>query len=350
MKPITFGLIGTGRMASTMLEAFRLLPAAEVACVHGSSPDHTAAFASQHGIARTHASLDDLLRDPVVDAVYIANANELHSQTCLRAMANGKAVLCEKPIATSAEEASAIQAAASSAGILCMEAMWTLCLPSYRKLFELQGRKTLGEALRLYADFGYPVSARAYPKLFAPGAGAGVLLDRAVYPISLALQLFGPVDKVQSSVIRSAKGVDTHAELLLTHAAGKVSTLAVSFDTLLQNQATLAFTQGTATLEAPLLGCETLTLRAFNAPSGDAAASSGTGGKAKKALKSMPLLRRMQSRRAGGDRSFVSYGSNQYLPMLKHFCDLLSSKRLASDWISLENSVEALRVVDAAKR
>jgi predicted dehydrogenase len=337
-------------MASGMLEAFRQLPSAEVSCVYGSSAEHTAAFARQHGIGRTHARIDDLLQDPGVDAVYVANANEQHSETCLKAIAYRKAVLCEKPVATSAKEALAIQSKASAAGVLCMEAMWTLCLPSYRKLFEVHRQKVLGEAQRLYADFGYPISDREYPRLFAPTAGAGVLLDRGVYPISLAIQLFGPVDRVQSSVNRAPNGIDTHAELLLTHSAGKISNLAVSFDLMLQNQASIAFSKGTATLEAPLLGCETLTLREFSPPAGDGAMSQATSSKAKRALKSFSLLRQIQSRRASGDRIFASYGANQYIPLLKHFCDLLLSKRTKSSWISLDDSVEALRIIDAAKQ
>ena len=73
-------------------------------------------FAQKHGIPRVHADYDALLADPDVDAVYNPLPNGLHCEWSIRALEAGKHVLCEKPLASNAEEAQRMARAAEQTG------------------------------------------------------------------------------------------------------------------------------------------------------------------------------------------------------------------------------------------
>lgn len=349
MEKINFGIIGTGLMAATMMEAFKLLPNVNVIAVASESAERGNGFASRFNIAKPYTSADELLSDPSVHAVYIVNLTESHATTTIKALQAGKAVLCEKPIATSETDCKRIAEVAKKSGKLCMEAMWTHFLPAYQQLFALNQAKTLGQPTQLYADFGYPTNSEAYPRLFKPSAGSGVLLDRGVYPIGLAIQLFGNVNKISAQITRNHDGVDTDAYLILTHENGKKSQLSTSIQSLQQNRAVLSFTAGAASLEPPVIGAEALNIQQAQAHKSSYQATLGLKAKIKQALKQSAFLRKLKSKKSQGSRQFYSYGKNQYVPVLTHFCDLLRQGKSESEVIPLSLSNEILRVIDFVK-
>lgn len=349
MKKINFGIVGTGQMAATMVNAMRLMPNIEIVAVCGASTERASAFADKFGISNVYALLDEMLSQPNIDAIYIANANAQHAASTIASLQKGKAVLCEKPIAISEDECQQIISVANATGKLCMEAMWTHCLPAYQALFEMNKKEVLGKALHLYADFGYPVNPLSFPRMFANTAGNGVLLDRAVYPISMAIRLLGDVKSVRSEIAKNTNGLDTHADLMLTHENGGQTQLAVSFQTLLQNRATLSCENGNISLEPPLLGAETLLVNHVMPDSGQQADSSGLKSKLKEKFKQSAFLRFLKMK-MGGKSNFYSYGKNQYLPLLQHFCALYEAEKIESDLLPLSLSAQVLRVITQARK
>jgi len=205
----------------------------------------------------------------------------------------------------------------------------------------------------LYADFGYPVTPAVQPRLFKPTKGSGVLLDRGVYPISLALTLLGSVKKVSATIVKTEQGVDTHADLLLTHESGNISVLSVSVDALLQNKAVLSFPTGAYILEQPAPASEQITTKTYwlsNEPLPASTVSVGLKDKLKQSLKQITLLRKIKAKKSAGKSQFYSYGKNQYLPVLEHFIDLLQAGKKQSPLIPLSHSAEVLRVIELAKK
>src|SRR5438445_3250635 len=93
-----WGLIGASNIAREwMISAIRAQAGNSVVAVMSSNAARGAAFAASNGIASSYTSVEDLLADPAVDAVYISTTNELHAQQAIAAAA-GKHVLCETPL------------------------------------------------------------------------------------------------------------------------------------------------------------------------------------------------------------------------------------------------------------
>ncbi len=334
---VKFGIAGTGFIAAAMLPSIRLA-GAEAAAVSSRDKERARAFAAAHGVARSFEGLGEMLREPSIDAVYVASATRAHAADSIAALEAGKHVLCEKPFAMTAEEGARVIAAAKASGKFFMEGLWTLFLPAYERLYGLARDRTLGTPTHLTAAYGYPAPQALRPRLYDKPDG-GVILDLGIYPAALALRLLGPVKNVDATIRRNADGVDTHMAAQLTHDNGAVSQLAASFDGLMSNAATLSFSDGAATLPAPLFGAEQVVVEAFTATEPAPAA-----GGVKAMLKKNPLLRRVKRALGGGEHH--PYGADQYLPQMKHVLGLIAKGETESPVASHAFSMEALRLLD----
>jgi predicted dehydrogenase len=346
---IGFGIVGTGRMAALMLQALRRVEGIDVKAVMSPAPNRAREFAATHGIATAHEKLADLLNDPGITAVYVANSNGEHATTTIAALGAGKAVLCEKPFAISVAEGRAIVAAARSSGRLFMEAMWTPFLPAYQTLRRLVGEGSAGKPTHLNFEFGYPADPKSYPLLFTPITG-GVVLDRAAYGISLALNLFGDVEKVDAA-LSIREGVDVDASLLLSHVQGGRSQLTFSMTSLLFNTATVACERGYIGLVRPTIGSEGVCVQLTQAPGGAANRQRlSFKGRLKQKLQQYPAVRRFGAARKAPGITRCSYGADPYAHQVRHFVELLHSDRVESDVNTHERSLAALEIIEAAKR
>ena len=121
--------------------------------------------------------------DPDIDAIYIATPNALHAEQALRVIAHGKAVLVEKPLATSVADAERIASEAASRKCFAMEAMWTRFLPAVRAAKKLVDDGAIGKIARIDAELSYYRDEAADSRFFNPGLGGGAALDLGVYPI-----------------------------------------------------------------------------------------------------------------------------------------------------------------------
>ena len=167
-----------------------------------------------------------LLADPEVDAVYLPLPNSLHREWALRALAAGKHVLCEKPLALTAAEAEEMAAAARNAGRLLMEAFMYRFHPRIRSV--VAGLQE-DPPTELWASFGFPLDAPANYRL-DPALGGGALLDVGCYTIDLARWILGEPDWVEA--IGRIAGVDMTVSMTLGFASGARAHLLASFDTL----------------------------------------------------------------------------------------------------------------------
>ena len=346
MTNIRFAVVGTGVMAARMMPAFAKLGVC-VTAVASRDPERAVRFARAFAIPTAVTDLGAVCARSDVDVVYIANAPQYHAMTCIVALEAGKAVLCEKPMALSEAEAHQVVRAARKTQTLCMEGLWTLLLPAYRRFIALSRSQELGLAKNLVADFGYPVSEETEQRLHAKERG-GVLLDRGIYLIALALSVLGPIERIDAQLDCDDLGVDRDAFLQLQHRGGGHSQLAASFGCLMTNTATLSLSRGLMRLEAPLIGSEAIsTIRheAATISGGDVAQPPSLRAKIIARLRESPRLRRINRTIKPPVFRHLPFGANPYLAELDHFITLLKAGARESDIVPLDLSLEIQRII-----
>ncbi len=217
-------------MAATIAAELRGLAGAgaELHAVGSRTRAAAREFAHRFGIARAHASYADLARDDEVDVVYIATPPALHAENALACIARGKAVLCEKPFALNAREATGMVRTARAQRVFLMEAMWTRFLPAMAAVRSIIAAGTLGKLRLVTGGGGFVPAFDPKSPLFDPNLGGGVLLDAGVYLVSLASMLLGPPAAVLAQGQLGASGVDEQETILLRAADGAQAALYVS--------------------------------------------------------------------------------------------------------------------------
>ncbi len=103
MADLGIAVVGTGFIGPVHVEALRRLGRL-VLGILGSSPEKSTDAARRLGLARAYTSYADLLADPAVHVVHIASPNRVHFEQCKLALAAGKHVVCEKPLAMTSHE------------------------------------------------------------------------------------------------------------------------------------------------------------------------------------------------------------------------------------------------------
>ena len=122
-QQLQWGVVGTGGIGADFVQALRHSSKCRVVNVVGSSREKGSAFAERWGVPSSSATLNDLLADPEVDAIYVATPHSQHELPALAALKARKAVLCEKPATSSVigfSQSTALRALrAASAGNSC---------------------------------------------------------------------------------------------------------------------------------------------------------------------------------------------------------------------------------------
>ena len=176
--------------------------------------------------------------------VYVATPHYRHRDDCLACLSMGRAVLCEKPFTINAAQAEAVIDQARASGRFCMEAMWMRFHPLIQQVRELVQSGAIGEVRMLTADFGYPAPFSPDNRFYDLQAGGGALLDRGVYPLSLAYFLLGPPAEVVGRASIGSTGVDEQQSTLLTYQGGALAVLTASLRSRLRNEAVVIGTRG----------------------------------------------------------------------------------------------------------
>jgi predicted dehydrogenase len=133
VETLKVGIVGSGWMGHVHARAWGSnAPRAEVVAVADVSPDRTRALASEVGDREvaTYPDLDTMLAEADLDAVDVCLPHHLHSDAIITAARAGKAILCEKPLCTTLEDAIAIKAALDESGAIFMAAHNQLFQPS----------------------------------------------------------------------------------------------------------------------------------------------------------------------------------------------------------------------------
>ncbi|MCF2530223.1 Gfo/Idh/MocA family protein [Yinghuangia soli] len=259
-----WGIAATGGIAATLAAVIAAEPGMWIAAVGSRSKERAADFAARHGAAASYGSYAELMADPGVHAVYVATPHAQHREVVELALAAGKAVLCEKPIAATVADAEAMAAQARAAGVFLMEAMWMRFNPLVRRVKELADDGKLGEVRSVHASFGFPFPYDPDHRLWNPELGGGALLDLGVYPVALAQLLLGSPESVAVAGSLGPSGVDAEAALLMRWPGGAHALLETSLLTLLPMTASVVGTKARADFAMPFHAATRVTVQPYD--------------------------------------------------------------------------------------
>lgn len=191
MKPIRWGILSTGRIAGIFAEGVLRSKTGLLAAAASRSMGPARGFAKKYKIPRAYGSYADLLKDPAVEAVYIAPPHPFHAQWAVRAAKAGKHILCEKPLTMNARDTARVLRAARQNRVFLMEAFMYRCHPQTAKLVELLRKKIIGEVRLIQASFCFDAEVDLKNRLFNRKLGGGGILDIGCYPVSMARLVAG---------------------------------------------------------------------------------------------------------------------------------------------------------------
>jgi len=240
---LSWGILGAGAIAQKFASDLAGRSDARLTAVAARSQASARAFAQAFNVAHAEVGAAALAARPDVDLVYIATPNADHLASALACIEAGKPVLIEKPIAVTAEEAQTIATAAAERGVFCMEAMWMRFTPGVVRAKAMLEAGEIGDPLHLDARLFYPQAPDPTSRFYDPAQGGGVLLDLGVYPISLALHLFGEPLTVAGAPLQGLGAVEEQVALALGWSR-KTATLACGFTAEADNAAVVVGTRG----------------------------------------------------------------------------------------------------------
>ncbi|MEE1273638.1 MAG: Gfo/Idh/MocA family oxidoreductase [Olegusella sp.] len=251
--PVRWGILGAGTIAHRFAASLAHEPGSRLVAISGRTPAHVRTFAEEFGVPASHAYLshEDLLADPAVDAVYLSLPHNLHHEWAVRALRAGKAVLCEKPAAMTAEEAADIAAVARETGTLFMEAQKSRFVPLYAEVMDLIARGAVGEVMTVETSLCNEMSAaiRDPHSYMSDPACGGVLYDCGTYCASWLDALLPGDFTVRRCTARSIGEVNSFADAELVFAGGKTGWLQCAADERKPRQVTIIGTSGRLTLD-----------------------------------------------------------------------------------------------------
>ncbi len=210
MKRIGIGLIGSGFMGRSHSLAFRAvsgifdLPATPVQEILADVDAPTAArAAAAFGFARSTGDWQEVVRDPAVDLVDITTPNALHKPIALAAIAAGKHVNCEKPLAANAAEAQAMTEAAEAAGVQTFVGFNYLKNPLLATAREMIDAGEIGDVVSfrgIHAEDYMVDPAAPWTWRLDPAGGHGAVADIGSHILSIARYLCGDIVEVSGQV------------------------------------------------------------------------------------------------------------------------------------------------------
>ena len=264
-KPLRIGVLGAANIARSFTSGVRPSSRVEVAAVASRDLAKAQAFAAECGIARALGSYESLLADPAIDAIYNPLPNSLHAEWSIKALEAGKHVLCEKPLAMSADEVRAMVAAAHRTGRLLVEAYPYRAQAQTRRMQELIEAGAIGQVEIIRASFGVTFANPANIRL-KPELGGGSIYDIGSYPLSLVRLITGTrATHVSAVATWTETGVDRSVLASLEFPGGVLAQISSSFATSYHRQALIAGSAGTIETtylnHPPVGGAPVLTLR-----------------------------------------------------------------------------------------
>ncbi len=230
-NPIRIGIIGTSFVSDWLCEAAGMTKNCSVNAVYSRECGRGAAYAKKLGIERSFCDEDAFFSYEGIDAVYIASPNVAHYRQALSALAHGKHVLCEKPLAINAAQAERMIEKAREKKLVLLEAIRPVhdpLLQALRDSLPLAGRiRRASIEFCQYSSRYDRFLAGERPNVFDASLGNAALMDLAVYCLHICVAIFGTPDRLTAGASFLENGTEAAGTLLLDY-DGQQTTISYS--------------------------------------------------------------------------------------------------------------------------
>jgi predicted dehydrogenase len=207
-RPIGWCVVGLGRISMDhFMPGVKVSESGRIVALVSGHRDKAEKQAAMYGVSSkaiyNYENMDAIGDNKEIDAVYIALPNSMHAEYSIRSAKAGKHVLCEKPMATSVADATAMIAASKTANRKLMIAYRCQFDPLHLKAIEMIRNGQLGQIQAVESAFGFNIADREW-RLDRKLAGGGPLMDVGIYCLNASRYLTGEEPreiKANSSVL-----------------------------------------------------------------------------------------------------------------------------------------------------
>ena len=244
-SPIRFGFLSTAGIGTKVKRAVDLADGAEISAIASRTVEKAQEWAEKHQVSKAYGTYDELLADPDIDAVYIPLPPSMHMEWATKAAEAGKHVLCEKPLASNADEAREMAKVCRQNGVQLMDGvMWVHHerTEAMKKVMDEDLGKLRHVTAAFTFNFGDDVpmqNIRVNPDL-----AGGCLGDLGYYCIRAILLAFEDLPTRAFAAARSFNGVDFNVDGLLWFEGDRMASFNCAFDTSFRKWLEVAGTEG----------------------------------------------------------------------------------------------------------
>lgn len=239
-----WGVIGTGRIAERIMEAFSLLEDSQVVAAYSRNRVAMKAFCEKWKISKQYETIEELANDPNVEVIYLATPHIVHFEHFQKIAKAGKPVLCEKPMGMSGQETKNMVELAKKYNIFLMEGLWTRFFPIYDWLREIIASGKLGRAYNVMADFSYHSPYDSGLRFFRKDLGGGSMRGAGIYPLAVATEVFASMPCEIQAMADMKDQVDLRGAALLKFPDGGMAQILSGFQGESVQGANIAFEKG----------------------------------------------------------------------------------------------------------
>jgi predicted dehydrogenase len=176
---LRWGIIGTSFISHIVAASIKASPKSTIVAAFGRDAGRLDAFARKFSVPKQYQSMDELLDDTEVDVVYIGLPSHLHSQATVAAAKRGKAILSEKALTTTMDDAKALVAAVREANVFFVEGLMFLSHPLMAKAGDIIRSGALGSVRGISGYYAANLVKKANP------LGMGTIYNLGCYPVAL---------------------------------------------------------------------------------------------------------------------------------------------------------------------
>ena len=257
---MNFGIIGLGSIAAKFAKGINKTRGAYLYACASRSIEKSEAFAMRFRADKAYGSYEELINDRNVDAVYIALPHPFHCEWSVKAMEQGKHVLCEKPCGISADEVRKMVGTARENKVYFAEGFMYRHHPQTFKLYDVITDKVLGDIKHIKASFGFPFlySDPVPERIIRKDLGGGGIFDVGCYPLSYVRMILNMIEGgltepvfFQGVGVVNEDDIDMHTDAVMKFENGITATISTSIDSTQPNMCVIYGTKGYLSIKEP---------------------------------------------------------------------------------------------------